>query len=109
MNNKISEEEVLADIINVLNDLTGDWEYSGEITGDTYLLADLEFESIDAVALGTAIEEHYGRSIPFAQYLGELAEQGVQDIRVSDFTQFIHQQLNSPEPEEHQSAQAATA
>lgn len=92
---KATEETVYADVLDILNDLTGDWEYSGEISKDTFLLADLDFESIDAVALGTAIEERFQQSLPFAEFLAEVAEREVKDISVGELTNFIHQHLNS--------------
>jgi acyl carrier protein len=92
---KVTEEAVYNDLLDILNDLTGDWEYSGEISRDTFLLADLDFESIDAVALGTAIEERFQKSLPFAEFLAEVAEREVKDIRVGELSNFIYQNLDS--------------
>ena len=92
---KVTEETVYTDLLDILNDLTGDWEYSGEISRDTFLLADLDFESIDAVALGTAVEERFQQSLPFAEFLAEVAEREVKDIRVGELSNFIYQNLNS--------------
>jgi len=92
---KITGEAVYTDLIDILNDLTGDWEYSGEISKDTLLLADLDFESIDAVALGTAIEERFQQSLPFAEFLAEVAEREVKDISVGELADFISQNLDS--------------
>ncbi len=94
---KATEETVYADVLDILNDLTGDWEYSGEISKDTFLLADLDFESIDAVALGTAIEESFQQSLPFPEFLAEVAEREVKDISVGELSNFIYQNLDSNE------------
>lgn len=92
---EVSADKVYEDLLDILNDLTGDWEYSGEISKDTFLLADLGFESIDAVALGTAIEERFQKSLPFAEFLAEVAEREVQDIRVGELADFIHRNLET--------------
>ena len=92
---EVSEEAIYTELLDILNDLTGDWEYSGEISKDTFLLADLGFESIDAVALGTAIEERFQKSLPFPEFLAEVAEREVKDIRVGELANFIYQNLDS--------------
>jgi hypothetical protein len=54
------------------------------------------------VALGGAIEEHYRRTFPFAQWLSELRDQQVDDIHVTDVIQFLHDNLNAPPVGERQ-------
>jgi acyl carrier protein len=92
---EVTREQIVADLEKIFNDTMGDWEYSGEITPETRLFADLGLESIDVVALGAAIEEHYGRNFPFAQWLSHMREQQVDDIRVKDVIQFLHDNLTS--------------
>ena len=91
---KINQEQIFADLLTILNELTDDWEYSGEITTKTSLFNDLGFESIDAVALGTAIEEHYKQTLPFAEFLAEIGQREEIDIFVEDIVTFIHKTLN---------------
>ncbi len=71
--NTVTQDVILTDVINLLNQLARDWEYSGEITPDTFLFADLGFESIDAVILASFVQEHYGRPFPFPQLSRRLA------------------------------------
>ena len=89
-----TREQIAADLEHIFRDTMGDWEYSGEITAETRLFADLGLESIDMVALGAAIEEHYGRTFPFAQWLSQLREQQVDDIRVSEVVEFLYDHVN---------------
>lgn len=91
----ISREQVFADLKAILNELNDEWEYSGEISLDTWLSTDMGFESIDVVAFGTAIEEHYRQSFPFAEFLTELGRREVEDLRVSDVVDFVYQNLDS--------------
>jgi acyl carrier protein len=92
--NLVSQEVILTDVLNLLNQLARDWEYSGEITPDTLLFADLGFESIDAVILASFVQEHYGRPFPFPQLLAEIGQRQIKDLRISELVGFIHQHLN---------------
>ena len=81
------------DLLKILTELRDDWEYSGEITEQTGIFQDLEFESIDAVALGTAIEEHYNQSLPFAEFLTKASERKATDITVGELVSFLVENL----------------
>lgn len=92
--NAVNQDTILTDVLNLLNQLARDWEYSGEITPDTWIFADLGFESIDAVVLASFVQEHYGRAFPFPQLLAEIGHREVKDLRISELVGFIHQHLN---------------
>jgi acyl carrier protein len=92
---EVTHEQITTDLEKIFNETMGDWEYSGEITPETRLFADLGLESIDVVALGGAIEEHYQRNFPFAQWLTQMRDQQVDDIRVKDVIRFLHDNLKS--------------
>jgi acyl carrier protein len=83
--------------MTLLKSLRDDWEYSAELTDDTGLFGDLGFESIDAVALGAAIEEHFGRQLPFAEFLTGAKEKGLEDITIGYLLQFLVTNLNGAE------------
>jgi len=86
--------QLLAEIVKMMTELAGDWEYDGEITPDTYLFGDLGMESLDLVVLCTAIQERHGR-MPFAEFFAELGQRAPKDLSVGEFVAFIdqHQQL----------------
>lgn len=92
--NTVSRDVILTDVLSLLNQLARDWEYSGEITPDTWLFADLGFESIDAVILASFVQEHYGRPFPFPQLLADIGQRDVRDLRISELVGFIHEHLN---------------
>jgi len=92
---EVTGEQIVTDLEKIFKETIGDWEYSGEITPETCLFADLGLESIDIVALGGAIEEYYRRNFPFAQWLIRLRDKQVDDIRVKDVAQFLQDHLNS--------------
>ena len=91
----INQETILNDVLKLLNELARDWEYSGEITPDTWLFADLGFESIDAVILASFVQEHYGQPLPFPQLLAEIGQRQVKDLRISELVAFIQKHLNA--------------
>lgn len=92
---KPDKTTIFSDILGTLEKVGEDWEYSGEITMETYLLGDLGMESIDVVVLGEFLEEHYDRSFPFTEYFTELAQQEIQDIRISDLVDFIDRHFDT--------------
>ena len=81
---------VLDNLLGLLNELAGDWEYDGEVGPDTYFLADLGLESLDIVVLATLIQERYGR-LPFPEYFEELGQRPVEerDITVAELVAFV--------------------
>ena len=84
------DPEVLDGVLEILRELSGDWEYDGEITPDTHFLADLGLESLDIVVLGTLIQQLYGR-LPFAEYLEELGQRPIaeRDVTVAELVAFV--------------------
>ena len=91
----LTKEQVFVDVRGILDVLKGDWDYEDEITHETKLFADLGFESIDAVALAAAIEEHYQQQLPFAEYLAGLVQEEVPDITVANIVAFTFQHIGA--------------
>jgi acyl carrier protein len=81
---------VLAGVLELLNELAGDWEYEGPIGADTYFIADLALESLEIVVLGTMIQHQYGR-LPFAEFLDALGQRPVEerDLTVAELVAFV--------------------
>jgi acyl carrier protein len=84
------DPNVLDGVLEMLSELSGDWEYDGDITADTYFLADLGLESLDIVVLGTLIQQRYGR-LPFPEFLEELGQRPVEerDVTVVEVVAFV--------------------
>lgn len=83
--------DVTADLIAVLEDLTSDWDtgFSGRISMETRLIADLGFESIDVVHLIVTLEERFQRQdLPFENLLMRNGRY-VGDLRVADVSSFL--------------------
>jgi acyl carrier protein len=81
---------VLHEVLELIDEVSGDWEFEGSVTADTRFLADLGLESLDLVVLGTMIQHRYGQ-LPFAEYYAEVGQRPVEerDVSVSDLVAFI--------------------
>jgi acyl carrier protein len=88
-----TREAIMADVLNLLHKLASDWEYAGAVVPGTRLFADLGFESLDVVVLGTALQEQYQRAVPFAQFLAEVGQRDVRDISVGELVDFFYTHL----------------
>ena len=91
----IADSRVMSEVLELMQQLAGDWEYSGEITPDTRLLRDLGLESLDLVVIGTSIQQRYGR-LPFAEFLAEIGEHPVdeRDVTVGELVSFVCSHLD---------------
>lgn len=81
---------VLQGVLELLDELAGDWEYDGDIGPDTRFIADLGVESLEIVVLGTLIQQRYGE-LPFARFLEEIGERPVEerDLSVRELVTFV--------------------
>lgn len=85
-------EAVLADLISIIGNLM-DWECADGINRESWLFADLRFESIKTLSLMEALNQHYDRKLPFEILLAEMAERQQRDIQVKDLEKFLRRQL----------------
>ena len=56
-----------------------------ELTEETGIFGDLGFESVDTVALGAAVEEHFGQPLPFAEFLTKARDHQMKDVTIGYF------------------------
>lgn len=93
----MTRENLLNDLIEIVKDMTSDWDiaFEDEMTAETRLIDDLEFESIDVVQLIVAIEERFGRrDFPFEDLLMEDGRY-VDDVKLGQFVDFLEQHLGT--------------
>lgn len=86
---RLSRDNLRDELIDILTKIRDDWECSAHVTETTGLFRDLGFESIDAIALGSALEDHFNRSLPFAEFLTQAREQQWTDITIGRLTDFL--------------------
>jgi acyl carrier protein len=82
--------EVRDELLELISELADDWEYDGQISGETRFLADMGLESLDLVVLGTMIQHRYGR-LPFTEWLAAIGERPIErrDVSVDELVEFI--------------------
>ena len=85
---KPDRHEILAYILKTLEDLSKDWDYANPVGPDSLLFTELGFESLDAVVLGTAIQEHYQVRMPFAELLADIGQKQ-RDLSIGELVDFV--------------------
>jgi len=88
-----SREQILQYVLHVLEELRSDWDLAVALGPQSRLVADLLFESLDLVVLGTSIQEHYQAQIPFAEFLAAIGQRAEPDATVGELVEFVHRQL----------------
>lgn len=87
--NQISQEEIQTYILERIEELSRDWDYTEEIGPQSLLFTELGFESLDAVVLCTALQEHFHRHMPFAELFAQLGEER-RDLSIGELSEFVH-------------------
>ena len=90
-----SRQEILDYLLQKMGELTQDWDYPDPVRPESKLFTELGFESLDAVVLCTAIQEHYQTPMPFAELLAEIGQEQ-RDLSIDELTDFVHTHLGSP-------------
>jgi acyl carrier protein len=90
-----SREAIQAQVINVLEKMTADWELEDaeKIDPETRLMEDLAFESIDVVQLVVALEKNFERKgLPFEQLFMREGDY-VDELQVQEIVEFLEKNL----------------
>lgn len=93
-----TRDHILAEVIQHLQASARDWDFAGEITGDTRLFADLAFESLDVVVLATTMQEKYARVFPFTDLFAAVGQREQRDISVREWADFIYDHMSTTVP-----------
>lgn len=91
---KSRRQEILDYLLQKMGDLTQDWDYAEPVRPESLLFTELGFESLDAVVLCTAIQEHYRTQMPFAELLAEIGEQQ-RDLSIAELADFVDTHLDA--------------
>ena len=88
------KNDVSRALVGIVSDLTQDWgiDTNGGIEGQTRLVHDLEFASVDIIQLCVAIEQHYGRKFGFQDLLMKNGSY-ISDLTISQMADFLTQRL----------------
>jgi acyl carrier protein len=89
---KPTQPEVLSYVLSTVQGLCQDWDYADPVGPESLLFTGLGMESLDAVVLCTAIQEHYQTTMPFAELLAEIG-QNQRDLSIMELAEFAYQHL----------------
>jgi len=84
---------VLADVLDLLRGVARDWEFDAPLTEHTRLFSDLNFESLDLVVLGAAVQERFGQRFPFPEFFAEIGQREDRDLTIGEWVTFIADHL----------------
>ncbi len=87
-----TRQEIMDYLLQKMGELTQDWDYSEPVSPESRLFTELGFESLDAVVLCTAIQEHYKTQMPFAELLAEIGQQQ-RDLSIAELVDFVDTHL----------------
>lgn len=95
MSNSGNLAAVQQTIIGIIDDLSQDWgiDLDEPMNGNTRLVHDMQFASVDIIQLVVAIEEHYQR--PKMGFQDLLMNDGsyVDDLSVAQIAHFVNEKL----------------
>ncbi|MEV0902877.1 acyl carrier protein [Actinoplanes sp. NPDC049802] len=90
----MTTETVLAEIGDLIRQVLDGYDIDAvPITPDTSFDADLAFESIDLVVLGTLLTERYGPGIDLAGFLSTRSLPEIITLRVGDLAGYVTARL----------------
>jgi len=92
-----TKEAIQTELIKILTDMLDEWDldFSDPISGETALVEDLDFESIDLIQLIVAIEKRFDvKGLPFENILMEDSAY-IDEIYVHQLRDFLFANLNN--------------
>ena len=104
---KPTQLEILAYVLKTVQDLCQDWDYADLVGPESLLFTGLGLESLDAVVLCTAIQEHYQTTMPFAELLADIGQKQ-RDLSIAELAEFVGQHVSAGAQTEQQEVEAAS-
>ena len=88
-----TDQEIFDTICTIVREITEEWNVEADIAGDTRLIAELGFTSMDVIDLLASLETKLGRKLPYEK-LVVLEDGGYrQELTVADLTDFVYHNL----------------
>ena len=91
--------EILAYVLKTVQDLCQDWDYADPVGPESLLFTGLGMESLDAVVLCTAVQEHYQTTMPFAELLADIGQKQ-RDLSIGELAEFVGQHVSAGNQEQ---------
>jgi acyl carrier protein len=93
-----TRDEILAYVLKTVQDLCQDWDYADPVSAESKLFTGLRLESLEAVILCTAIQDHYQTLMPFAELLAEIGQKQ-RDLSIAELADFVHLHMHAAKPD----------
>jgi acyl carrier protein len=90
---KPTRQEIQDYVLATLQELCRDWDYSRPVGPDSLMFSELGLESLDAVVLGTSIQEHFQQPLPFAELFAEIGRDQ-RDLSITELVDFVDHNLS---------------
>jgi acyl carrier protein len=103
-----TQPEILAYVLKTVQDLCQDWDYADPVGPESLLFTGLGMESLDAVVLCTALQDHYRITMPFAELLADIG-QTQRDLSIAELADFVGQHAGAGASAEQPDQQAVEA
>ena len=90
----LTHEAIEKVLIDIVEDLIQDWELDLDngVRGETLLVNDLDFASVDIIQLCVAIEQYYNRKMGFQELLMKDGSY-ISDLSITQMVDFIGKRL----------------
>jgi acyl carrier protein len=105
---KPTQPDILAYVLKTVQDLCQDWDYADPVGPESLLFTGLGMESLDAVVLCTALQDHYRITMPFAELLADIGQKQ-RDLSIAELAEFVGQHIGVAEFAERPDRQAVEA
>lgn len=105
---KPTQPEILAYVLNTVQGLCQDWDYADPVGPESLLFTGLGMESLDAVVLCTAIQDHYQTTMPFAELLADIGQKQ-RDLSIAELAEFAWQHMGATAAEAETQAMETTS
>ena len=89
---KPTQLEIRAYVLTTVQNLCQDWDYAEEVGPESLLFTGLGMESLDAVVLCTALQDHYLTTMPFAELLADIGQKQ-RDLSIAELAEFVGQHV----------------
>ena len=90
----IERDEVFSLFAAMLPSVRKDWDPGEEISDRMSLLGDMNWRSVELIALAHLTQEHYGHTFPFNDLFAQILQKKTRDLTVGEWVDFIHANLN---------------
>ena len=85
----MNSDEVLCNVIEVIEEITEDWDMEDPIEKDTRLSADLGFSSVDVVQLFASISSRFQQKFRYDKLIVDENQQYKDELTVGEIADYV--------------------